>query len=144
MLRARQLHGSSCGSTQPCLLFVPFRAKISQCSASFQLCSQRFATALDSVDCPAAGLQSGDEQGAASGSQSCTHMERGLQQQGGGGRGQLPKGRAVPMCGAVCAGGSAAQGGGGGRTRGGQAGSIAVRALRVTGVTLGGRAHYIN
>lgn len=77
-------------------------------------------------DCPAAGLQSGDERGAASGSQSCTHVERVLQQQGGGGRGQLPKGRAVPTRGAVCAGGGAAQGGGGGRTRGGQAGSIAV------------------
>lgn len=52
--------------------------------------------------CPAAGLQSGDEQGAAPGSQSCTHVERGPQQRGG--VGGSCRGVAVPQRSGVCRG----------------------------------------
>lgn len=52
-------------------------------------------------DCPAAGLQSGDEQGAASGSQSSVLYSRG--EGSAVGQGQLPGGRGA-RGGAVCAG----------------------------------------
>lgn len=93
---------------------APFREKISPCSASSRLCSQRFATALGSVTV----LQQGYKVGMSKGLLRLPVFSPVLTWRGvcGGGRGQLPRGHGAHG-GAVCAG--AVQRGGGGRTRGG-------------------------
>lgn len=93
---------------------APFRNKISPCSAGSRLCSQRFATALDSVTVLQQGYKAGTSKGLrqALSPQSCTHVQRGLRR----GRGSCP-GRRCPRRSGVRRGGAARRGGG--RTRGG-------------------------